>query len=98
MATTSGGGMRIHSSAYMIERRPYGTSANASPSSSPQRLRPSPTPEIASASAVAGRAPLGFGSGGVLDEVGDGLAGAGAQLQERAQLCAGDAGVADQGE
>jgi hypothetical protein len=41
---------------------------------------------------------LGFGSGGVLDEVGDCLAGAGAEFEEGAQLRARDAGVADQGE
>jgi hypothetical protein len=39
-----------------------------------------------------------FGSGGVLDEVGDGLAGAGAQLEHCAQLRTGDAGIADEGE
>jgi hypothetical protein len=46
-------------------------------------------------SAPAGRALLGFCPGGVLDEVSDGLAGAGAQFQERAQLRACDTGVAD---
>jgi hypothetical protein len=39
-----------------------------------------------------------FGSGSVLDEVGDGLAGARAELQQRAQLGAGDPGVADHGQ
>jgi len=38
-----------------------------------------------------------FASGGVLDEVGDGLAGTGAELEEGAELGAGDARVADEG-
>jgi hypothetical protein len=43
-------------------------------------------------------ASLRLGLCGVLDEVGDGLAGAGAELEQGTELRAGDAGVADQGE
>ena len=42
--------------------------------------------------------PLGFGAGGVGDEVGDGLAGLRAEFEEGAELGAGGAGAADQGE
>ena len=47
---------------------------------------------------AAGLASPRFGSCGVLDEVGDCLACAGAELEQGAELRAGDAGVADQGQ